>query len=143
MAEAICWQCGAEKDLPLGRCPAGHVPTGDDRVISVVVSTRLMDVAALDSAADRIRGGEILRPSEALLGRARGLLSGRAEEAVSLTVGQVALLVAGNVVLTPMLGWGLWFRWRARPGRGGQQALAATAPISVALAMVWAGIVFR
>ena len=137
MAEAICWSCGAEKDLPLGRCPAGHIPTGDDRVVSVVVSTRVMDGAALSAAAARIQRGEVIRPKAELLSRARALLSGRPEVAVDLTPGQVALLVAGNVILTPMLGWALWFRWRARPGRGAHQALAATAPISAALAVVW------
>lgn len=135
--EAICARCGAEKELPLARCACGHVPVGEERVLAIVCSNRILDATGLREASLRIRGGELVNPSTAMLDRARALLAGRVEEPVALSPrGQIGL-VALNVLVTPAIGWAIWFRWRARPGPGGRQVLAATLPLSVAFGAAW------
>lgn len=141
--EAVCARCGAEKDLPLARCTCGHVPVGEERVLAIVCSNRILDAAGLREATMRIRSGETVNPSAALLERARAILAGRVEKAVALSPARQVGLVALNVLLTPAIGWAVWFRWRARPGPGGRQALAATLPISLAFGAAWLFAVLR
>lgn len=136
---AICARCGMEKDLPLGRCPAcSHVPAAADRELALVCSTRVLDVAALRAAQERIRHGEAVRPTPALRAQARALLLGRSPVPARFTPRQVAALVLGNLMLTPLLGYAIWFRYRTRQGPAARQALFATVPVSLALV----GVVF-
>ena len=136
MAEslALCPRCGAEKDLPLGRCGAcGVVPVDAEREIALLCSTRILDVPALRAAQERIRRGEPLRPTEALRARARALLLGEEVASVTFTRGQIAGLALANLLLTPLLGYAVWFRYRTRPGPAARQALFATVPVSLVL----------
>ena len=131
---ALCVRCGAEKDLPLGRCGACNtVPVDVERELAIVCSTRILDIEALRAAQERIRRGEPVRPTEALRARARAILSGEVAASYAFTVRQVAALALANVVLTPLLGYAVWFRYRTRPGPAATQALVATIPVSVAL----------
>lgn len=147
LADAVCVRCGAEKDLPLGRCGAcGHLPQGDERELAVLASRRLLDEDGLRAVQERIRKGEALRPSAARREQARTLLRGSSEAPVDLTPRQVWALVAANVLVTPALGFAVWFRLRRSPGRGARQALWATVPISLGFGLAWlawAGVRFR
>ncbi|MDP2307236.1 MAG: hypothetical protein Q8P18_14515 [Pseudomonadota bacterium] len=137
---AICARCAAEKDLPLGRCPGcGHVPAAEERELAIVCSTRILDVAALRAAQERIRRGEPVRPTSALRAQARAVLTGHAPTLARFTPRQVAGLVIANVVLTPLLGYAVWFRYRTRPGPAARQALVATVPVSLALLVALVG----
>ena len=131
---ALCVRCGAEKDLPLGRCPAcAHVPTGEERALAVVCSARVLPPDALRAAMERIRRGEAVRPTEALLARAREVLSGEVVHTTRLTARQVLGLVAANVLVTPLVGYAVWWRYRHDAGPAARQALLATVPMSIAL----------
>ncbi len=96
-------------------------------------STRVLDEPALRAAQERIRKGEPVRPTEALRARARAILSGRDHTPVRFTGRQVAALVAGNVLLTPLVGYAVWFRYRTISGPAARQALFATVPVSFGL----------
>jgi hypothetical protein len=144
---AICARCGAEKDLPLGRCPGcAHVPESDERELAIVCSTRVLDIAALRAAQERIRRGEPVRPTAALRAQARAVLTGQAPTLARFTARQIAALVLANLVLTPLLGYAVWFRYRTRPGPAARQALFATVPVSVVLVGVviaWRVLIIR
>ncbi len=131
---AICARCGAEKDLPLGRCPGcGHLPAGEDRALALVCSTRVLDEAALRTAQERIRRGEPVRPTAALLERARGILSGGTERSARLDARQLVAIAVANVLLTPLVGYAVWWRHREDTGPAARQALLVTVPVSIAL----------
>lgn len=139
---AVCARCGEEKDLPLGRCPGcAHVPAApDERELAIVCSTRILDEAALRGAQERIRRGEPVRPTDALRAQARAVLTGHAPTLARFTPKQIAALVLGNVLLTPMLGYAVWFRYRTMAGPAARQALVATVPLSFllfGLALAW------
>ena len=107
-------------------------------------STRLLPSEQLLAVADRLKRGEPLNPSAQLRARARALLRGNEEQAERhLTPRELAWLTAGNVVLTPLLGYAVWFRLRERPGIAARQALLVTLPVSVVLAVVWLLVVRR
>ncbi|MFZ5478256.1 MAG: hypothetical protein ACOZNI_15925 [Myxococcota bacterium] len=134
----MCTACGAEKDLPLARCGGcGHLPSGREREIALVASTRVLDGDALAEVQARVRRGERIDPSEALRAKARAALYGSPREEARFSPKQVAALVAANVLLTPLLGWAVWLRYRAKPGPAARQALLATAPVSALLAAGW------
>lgn len=131
---AVCAACGAEKDVALGRCAAcGVVPQGPDREVALLLSSRFLEDDELDRVRDRIRRGERPLPSPARRAQARALLVGERVPEARLDRRALLALVAGNVLVTPLLGWALWLRWRSRPGPGARQAWWATAPVSAAL----------
>lgn len=137
MAElaAICARCGAEKDLALGRCPGcGHLPAGEERELAVVCSTRVLDAAALRAAQERIRRGEPVRPSAELRARAREALSGVPVRRTSLGARELAAITAGNLLLTPLVGYAVWWWHRHDEGPAARQALLVTIPASLLLA---------
>lgn len=137
MAElaAICARCGAEKDLALGRCPGcGHLPAGEERELAVVCSTRVLDAAALRAAQERIRRGEPVRPSAELRARAREALSGVPVRRTSLGPRELAAITAGNLLLTPLVGYAVWWWHRHDEGPAARQALLVTIPASLLLA---------
>lgn len=136
---AVCVRCARDKELPLGRCAGcGWVPTGEDRVASVLLSTRVLSVPELTEAQVRLSRGEPFKPSAARLASARRVLLGeRSPTPASLTPLQMLGLGVGNLALTPALGLAVWFGLRDRPGPGARQALWLTLPISAALAALW------
>lgn len=140
MAElAICTRCGAEKDLPLGRCGAcGSVPEGEERLVALVCSSRVSEEDVLRTAQQRIRRGEVLRPTSAILERARRLISGAPEEQTTLGARQLAALAAVNLLATPLVGYAMWYRYRNDRGPAARQALLVTVPCSVLLAVALA-----
>lgn len=144
MAEAVCIQCGGEKDLPLGRCGAcGFLPAGEDRAVSLLASTRVLDAAGLAEVQARIRRGERLSPGREARARAWALLREGGEPPITLGRGQLLALALVNVFLTSMLGWAAWWRWRERPGAAARQALAVTAPVSLGIFVLWVALAVR
>lgn len=137
--DAICQACAAPKELPLARCGScGFHPTGEAQEIALLCSTRLLTPEQLADVADRLARGEPLNPSPQLRARARALLHGKAEEVErQLTGRELVALTVGNVLLTPLLGYAVWFRLRERPGIAARQALFVTLPVSVVLAAAW------
>ena len=135
MPQAVCIQCGGEKELALGRCAScGLVPTGPQRALSVIASTRMLAEPDLQEVQRRIAAGEPFRPGRARVEEAGRVLAGAARvEPFNFDRNLALLLVAGNVLLTPALGFAVWFGLRHRPGLGARQALWLTIPVSLAL----------
>jgi hypothetical protein len=99
----------------------------------------MLSAEELDAVAARIRRGERLDPPPELRRRAHALMRGEEPVQVpaALTRAQFAGLVAANLLLTPMIGWAVWFRWRTRPGPGARQVVLATLPVAAALTGAW------
>ena len=136
MTEAICHACGADKDLALARCAGcGVLPEGDARAHALLYSTRVLTTDALADVRRRLRSGERLAPSEALLARAHALLRGEAP--TTQGVRQVAGLAVASLLVTPLLAWLAWFRWRSRPGTAGRSALRVALFTSAASIGAW------
>lgn len=137
---AVCAACGADKDVPLARCGAcGVAPEGPDREVALLLSTRFLTREELVRVRDRIRRGERPEPGPARRAEARALLAGASPAPRALTRSALVGLVAGNLLLTPLLGWAIWLRWRGHPGPGARQVWWATAPISLVLLLAWIG----
>lgn len=133
MSTAICHRCGAGKDLPLGRCGAcGVVPEGSERELAMLCSSHFLEEAERARLAERIRKGEPLQPGAAARAAARAVLQPGEPEWV-LQPRELVLLSLGNLLLTPLLGFAIWFRARGRPA--GRQALVVTLPCSLLLAV--------
>ena len=131
---AICHACGAEKDLALGRCGAcGVLPSGAEREDALLCSRAFLTPEQLTDAQARIRRGARIQPSADLRRAARDRLTHPDVPAVTLSARELVLLVLGNVLLTPLLGYAVWYRLRSAPGPGARQALFATIPVSVVL----------
>lgn len=138
MATALCHGCGADKDLPLARCSAcGLVPEGDARALALICSTRILEAESLEGARARIRKGERLAPSAAMLARAHTMLRGEAPQALTLSRVQWAGLAVASLLATPLLAWLAWFRWRTREGRAERQAWQVALYTSAASAGAW------
>jgi hypothetical protein len=131
---AVCHLCGEPKDLPLGRCAAcGRVPVGADRDLALLCSIQVLDRERLVEVQARLRRGEPLRPSAALRERAREVLRGGPPPEAPLGPRRILALAAANLLLTPLVGYAVWFRLRTRPGPAGRQALLTTMASSVVL----------
>jgi hypothetical protein len=138
VTEAICHACGADKDLALARCAGcGVLPEGDARAHALLCSTRVLTAEALADVRRRLRSGERLAPSEALLARAHALLRGEAPDARDVSPRQVAGLAVASLLVTPLLAWLAWFRWRSRPGTAGRSALRVALFTSAASIGAW------
>jgi len=131
---AVCHRCGAPKDLALARCAAcGEVPTGGDREVALLCAEGLATPEELAEIQQRVRRGERLQPVAAARERARRALAGEADLPFEVTARELGLLVVGNLLLTPLLGYAWWFRSRTRPGRGARRVLFATLACSLVL----------
>lgn len=103
----------------------------------MLASRRMLDADGLAAVQARLRSGERLQPSGAALARARALLHGTEDPELALGTAQIVGLLAANVLLTPLIGWAAWLRWRSRPGPAARQALVVTAPVSALLGGLW------
>ena len=66
--KAICMSCGVPKAGPLVPCRAcGHVPMGDERPVSWLLSDHHLTPPELAVASQRIRSGLLLKPPPALI----------------------------------------------------------------------------
>lgn len=133
---AICTACGAGKDLPLARCAAcGEAPV--DRELALLASDRFLSGPDRIALQERIRKGERLNPGASARAQARQMLASP-DTPLILSNRQMWLLALANLLLTPVLGYAVWFRARGAPA--GTQALLVTVPISLALgigAVAW------
>ena len=133
---AICARCGAPKDVAVGRCAGcGFVPVGEDRVVAVLCSRKVLGEKELLEVQSRILRGEPLRPSGVVLDRARVVLGAGSE--AGFTRSQLWWLLVGNLLITPLLGLAVWFR--ARGELQGRQALSVTIPVMLFLGLLFVG----
>ncbi|MEN9785631.1 MAG: hypothetical protein RLZZ299_895 [Pseudomonadota bacterium] len=137
---AVCVQCGAAKDVPLARCGScGLLPEGGDRMRSMCASRRMVDAETLATLQRRIRDGQTLDPSPALRARAAALLEApdATPRAEVLRPGALLVLATASLLVTPLLAWAAWFRWRVRADRRATQALRIALYTSAASTGAW------
>jgi hypothetical protein len=130
----VCGRCGADKaafDFVCGAC--GHRPEGDGLLTAWLLSDAHLSPDQLERAATRLRRGESIRPSDAMLATARRALGRDGAADTGLRVSQRAGLFALALALTPLPGLTLWWWWRRDRPRSAAQALA----MSVPPALVW------
>lgn len=140
MSSAVCHRCGGAKPGPLDPCSdCGFAPTGQDRAIAWLFSDAWLNEEERAEATQRVLAGERPDPSRALLKEARRALGGDAHGAqgAPLSRGQIALLLAANVLLTPMAGLAVWLGTRAERPRAARQAIWMTAPVAALGALAW------
>jgi hypothetical protein len=138
---SVCLRCGGPKAAYDAICAScGHVPEGEGLLVAWLLSEAHLDGAGLEAAAARVRAGEVIRPSEKMLDRARRALGRHAAEDAGLDVGARATLLATSLLLTPLVGLTAAWWWRETRPRAAAQALAMSAPVSVAMlvAVAWA-----
>lgn len=132
MIRGICVRCGAERSHYEQICPeCGHRPEGDGLLVAWLLSGENLDQDALTSVQNRIRSGEAIRPSANMLEKARRALGQHLATDRGMPTRDRLLLLATNLVLTPLVGWVLLVWWRNTRPRAALQALALTLPVSV------------
>lgn len=129
MTAAICLKCGQSKSDFDVICPhCGHRPFGDGLLMAWLVSSHHLSPAQLEAAAQRIRSGKDLNPSEALLETARQALGRAASQDPGLPTAQRLALLLTSVIFTPWPGLVLWFWWRKERPKTAKQSLWLSLP---------------
>ncbi|MCA9494028.1 MAG: hypothetical protein KC621_29070 [Myxococcales bacterium] len=132
MSRSVCVRCGGERERHDQVCPScGHRPDGDGLFVAWLLSTENLSEAELDGVRDRIRSGEVIRPTERMLARARRALGADFASDAGLDTRQRMLVLATSLLLTPLPGLivGVWW-WNDHP-RAARQALALSLPASL------------
>ncbi len=93
-----------------------------------LLSDAHLSAPQLDAAATRVRRGESIRPSDRMIERARRALGTHFSSDPGLDVRQRLALLATSLLLTPLVGWVLWFWWRGDHPRAAMQALGLSLP---------------
>ena len=140
MSRAVCIRCGASCQDFRQICHAcGHRPDGEGLWVAWLLSSENLEEAALETTAKRIAAGEVIRPTSAMLAKAKRALGADLASDPGLSVGQRVALLATSLVLTPLVGWvlGIWW-WRDRP-RAAVQSLALSVPATLlfTVGMLW------
>ena len=141
---AICSQCGGAKARALGRCAScQHKPQGNERPISWLLSGDYLNEHELDLAAERIVAGEPLDPTLEQLELAREALNpvpeARQTPDRGLSPEQQVLFLAGNLLLSPLIGAVAWVSWRRRRPESARQIVWLTVPVAAVFGFAWVG----
>lgn len=138
---AVCHRCGGDKSGPLVPCKGcGYVPQGEERATAWLFSANHLDEDELAHAADRIRGGERPDPPVSLAQAARVAMGAQPLSDAArqpMPNSSLALIGVGALVLTPLVGWAVWFGLRQERPVAAGQALRLTVPITLAMALFW------
>lgn len=130
--KVVCGRCGGSRETIQAVCPrCGHGAQGEGLLVAWLLSTENLTDEQLDAVAERIKGGQPLRPSPAQLQKARAALGLAFSSDPGLSVPERLSLLAGSLLLTPLPGWVAWWWWRESRPRASWQALALTAPATV------------
>lgn len=138
--KAICVRCAEPRGDYAAACPrCGHRPEGEGLLISWLLSTENLSKSELEAAAERVRQGSVIRPSDRMLDRARKALGKDFSSDPGLTAFQRLALLSTSLLITPLPGWVCWLWWRRERPRAALQALALSAPASAAgfVLMLW------
>ncbi len=129
---AVCVRCGGNRSDYGSICPhCGLRPLGDGLLVAWLLSSEHLDHEDLAAVGARIRAGELVRPTGRLLRKARVALGRHFSSDTGMTAGQRAALLATSLLLTPAVGWTIWFWWRDRRPRAAVQALGLSLPATM------------
>ncbi|MEC8422892.1 MAG: hypothetical protein VX000_03880 [Myxococcota bacterium] len=138
---AVCHRCGGNKRGPLVPCKTcGFTPTGEERPVAWLFSGHHLDSDELADAAQRVRAGDRPDTSRELRAQARSAMGAAPLTDAARTpfgAGWLLLLGIANLMLTPLVGYAVWFGLREERPRAARQALALTLPISAVLGVAW------
>ncbi len=128
---AVCVRCGGLRADFRQICPhCGHRPEGEGLLVAWLLSDEHLTQPQRDAAADRVRRGEALRPSDKMIERARRALGTHFSSDPGLSGPARAWLLLMGLALTPLPGWVLWAWWRRERPRAAWQALGLSMPAS-------------
>lgn len=119
------------------------MPSGEAAALAWLFSAHHLNEAQRAEAARRIREGERPEPSRAQWAQAQHALGAALPDSANppLTRRALAALVVANVLLTPLLGYALWFGLHHHRPLASAQAFRVTLPVTVALAGAWGAVV--
>jgi len=132
MSRAVCVRCGGERAGFDQICPScGQRPEGEGLLVAWLLSSENLDNEELSRVQERVRTGESIRPSARMIDRARRQLGSHFATDAGMDVRQRVLLLTTSLLLTPLVGWVLFFWWRQDRPRASLQALALSLPATV------------
>lgn len=132
MSRAVCSRCGAGRPDFAGTCPAcGHRPVDEGLLVAWLLSTENLDEPSLDAAAERIRSGESIRPSDRQLKKARRAMGRAFSTDPGLTVATRLGLLATSLILTPLPAWICFAWWLQQRPRAAWQSFGVALPGSL------------
>ncbi|NCG20011.1 MAG: hypothetical protein GWP91_13470 [Rhodobacterales bacterium] len=141
--KVVCSRCGGSRETIQAVCPScGHAAQGEGLLVAWLLSAENLTEEQLEAVAERIKGGQPLRPSPAQLQKARAALGLAFSSDPGLTIQERLYLLAGSLFLTPLPGWVAWWSWRESRPRASWQALALTAPATVLFTVLLPAIAF-
>lgn len=137
MSRAICVRCGVSRTDYRAPCPGcGFAPEGEGVAVAWLLSSEHLDDAALDAVQERVRSGESVEPSARMIATARRALQQDFSSDPGLDTRQRLLILGTSLLLTPAVGWVLWWTWRRSRPRAAWQAFALSAPATVAFTVL-------
>lgn len=129
---AACLRCGSSKPAYDAVCSGcGHRPEGEGLLVAWLLSDAHLDETELARASERLKGGDPVRPSDAMLDHARKALGRHATRDKGMPSRERAILLSTSILLTPLVGLTLWLWWREERPRSSIQAFWLSAPVSV------------
>lgn len=132
MSRAVCTRCGTSRPDFSGTCPAcGHRPVDEGLLVAWLLSTEHLDEPALDAAAERIRAGESIRPSDRQLAKARRAMGRAFSTDPGLSVSARLGLLATSLFLTPLPAWICFAWWISKRPRAAWQSFGVALPGSL------------
>ena len=100
-------------------------------MVAWLLSEEHLPQKGLEAASSRVQRGESIHPSEKMLTRARRALGTAFDSDPGLTSGQRVALLGTSLLLTPLVGWVIWFWWRGTRPRAAMQAIGLSLPATV------------
>lgn len=132
MSRAVCVRCGADRVDFRAICPScGHRPVDEGLLTAWLLSTEHIDDELLDAAAERIREGHPIRPSDRQLRQARKALGRAFATDPGLDVPVRLGLLATSLLLTPLPAWICFAWWLSSRPRAAWQSFGLALPGTV------------
>ena len=129
---AVCHRCGELKQayaMVCARC--GYRPVDDGLLVAWLLSDANLASAELEKVGQRIRDGEVIRPSQKQLESARKALGRSFASDPGLSGNQRLQLLAVSFLLTPLPAWVCFVWWFGTRPRAAWQSASIALPASV------------